>query len=587
MNRRRMFHVGLFYLCGFLLLISRLAYIQLIATESFSDENVNLIKASVRQRTESFMLNNGRGHLLGRDGKRLRENEQSALILFPFLKRMNWPSEKVADIIGSGSEVLEQAVNRAHSPFAFSSDLTKEQMDAIQDLRIPGVYAQFVQSDSFDPFAEHILGMTAENPKLVKERYPEKLEKGVISKNVKVGISGLEEAFDPFLLSRGPAKLVYHTEANGSPLFGLEVRYTGDASPYYPLNVRTTIDKEMQQIVQDAVSASGLEKGGVVLLDADNSKLLAMASRPLFDPHHPYAAGAKNYMILPQIPGSVFKIVTASAAIEKNAVDPDRLFNCNQTLYGEAGAHRQLGMLTFTESFAQSCNHTFGELANELIQKDRDYIETFAKRLGLLGPVGWRGSVYHIESMSHFPNEIAGNVWKDDSYKNEPKSVAQTAIGQLNVRVSPLAIANAMATIARGGEKLAVRAASTIEYENGVEVVSFPEKPLDGSTIAPYTAMKMQELLRKVVTLPRGTGRRLADLPYEVAGKSGTAQKGVDSDGKPVDNQWFAGYFPADDPEYVLVVVDLARHAGEMKTYKIYKQVVKGLYRLDYGETEK
>ncbi|HEX7063783.1 MAG TPA: penicillin-binding protein 2 [Bacillales bacterium] len=587
MKRRRMLHVGLFYLCGFFLLIARLSYIQLIATESFSDANVNLIKASIQQRTESFTLNNGRGHLLGRDGHLLRGNEHPALILFPFLKRTHWESDKVADIIGVDAEELEEAVYQAQVPFAFPADLTTKQMKAIQQLQIPGVYAEPVEADSFDPFAEHVLGMIAQNPELVKERYPEKLEEGILSKDTRVGISGLEEAFDPFLVSRGPSKLVYHTEANGAPLFGLEVKYSGNASPYYPLNVRTTLDKQIQQIVQEAVKDAGLQKGGAVLLEADSSKLLAMVSRPLFDPHHPYAGGAKNYMILPQIPGSVFKMVTAAAAIEKNEVDPNRLFNCNKTLYGESGAHRQLGMLTFTESFAQSCNHAFGQMANELIQKDRDYIETFAKRLGLIGPVGWSGSVYHIESLSHFPNEIKGSIWADDSYKNVPKSVAQTAIGQLNVRVSPLAIANAVATIARGGEKLSVRAATAIEYDNGVKLVSFPDKPLGGETISPYTAMKMQELFRKVVELPEGTGRRLASLPYEVAGKSGTAQTGSDADGQPVDNQWFAGYFPADDPKYVLVVVDLARHAGEMKTYQIYQQIVKKLFQLDHNWTEK
>ncbi|HET7578015.1 MAG TPA: penicillin-binding protein 2 [Bacillales bacterium] len=574
---RRIFYIGLLSFTIFLLLIARLAYIQLIATKSFSDEHVNLIRSSIHQRTERFVLANGRGHFLGRDGQPLRDRMHPALILFPFLKQTRWPAERIAEIIGSSPARLKQAVQQAKVPFTFSTELSKEQMKAIRDLHISGVYAEPIQSNQFDPFAEHVLGMVAENPKLVRERYPEKLKEGTVSLNAKIGISGLEEAFDPFLLSRGKAALEYFTEADGSPLFGLQVRYSGPASPYYPLNIRTTLDKKMQQIVQQAVDAAGLAKGGAVLLDAENSNLLAMVSRPEFNPHHPYAAGAKNYMILPQIPGSVFKIVTASAAIGKNAVDPDRLFNCDETLYGKPGAKRQLGKLTFKQSFAQSCNRTFGELGNELIEKDPDYMETYAKKLGLLGPVGWYGSVYHLESLSHFPNEEKGQVWENDAYKNNPKSVAQTAIGQLNVRVSPLAVANAMATISRGGKKLEVRAATEVDYQNEVQLAGFPIQPLDGESLTPYTAMKMQELLREVVTSPEGTGHRLADLPYSVSGKSGTAQTGDFT-----DNEWFAGYFPAGDPKYVLVVVDLQRRPGEMKTYQIYKQIVRSLYHLDH-----
>lgn len=582
MNRRRIFRIGLLYFCVFMLLMARLAYIQLIGTESFSKEHINLIKAAVSQRTQKFVLNDGRGRLLSSDDSPLRDDDGLAVVLFPFLRHTDWPSGKIADILDIDQEKLEQAVNEAKEPFRLTVSLSKQQIDQIERLRVPGIYAGPVQSGVFDPFAGHILGIARENPKLVRKRYPEMFKKGNLTVNTKVGINGLEEAFDPFLISKGPSEIVYHTEANGDPLFGLEMRYSGSGNPYYPLNIRTTIDKKIQQIAEKAVDEAGLKKGGIVLLDAANSNLLAMVSRPQFDPRSPYGAGAKNYMILPQVPGSVFKIVTAAAAIEKNAVTPDRRFNCNQTLYGDGREDRQLGMLTFAESFAQSCNHTFGEVANELIKSDPDTLETFAKRLGFVGPVGWHGPVYHIESLSHFPNETPGTVWKNDSYKNNSKSVAQTAIGQLNVRISPLAMAAAIATIARGGKKFAVRTATAVEYQNGASLTSFPKQQFAGGTITPYAAMKLQKLLREVVKSTKGTGHSLADLPYTVAGKSGTAQTG----GK-TDNQWFAGYFPATDPKYVLVAVDLDRRSGEMKTYEIYRTIVKKLYRYDHERTEK
>ncbi|HET7628370.1 MAG TPA: penicillin-binding protein 2 [Bacillales bacterium] len=582
-NKKRTFQVGLAFFVVFLILISRLAYIQLIATQSFSSENINLLKAAVRQRTEGFKLNDGRGVLLDRHGRPMRDERRKALILFPFLKETHWPYKKVAEIVGVPAENLLEKVKAAQVPFALPQSLTKQQVSAVRMLHIPGVYAETVQSQEFDPFAEHILGLVAENSKLVKERYPEKLRSGVIEPTTKIGISGLEEAFDPFLVSRGTSKLIYHTEANGSPLFGLQVRFTGPGSPYYPLSVKTTLDKHLQMIVQQAVDEAGLEKGGAVLLDARTNTLLAMVSRPKFDPHHPYDRGAKNYMILPQIPGSVFKIVTAAAAIETGAIDPDRQFNCDTNLYGGPNPERKLGQLTFAEGFAESCNRVFGQLATEIADEHPNYIETYAKRLGMLGPVGWRGTVYRVEHLQHFPNEVPGQIWEDESYKQNPKSVAQTAIGQLNVRISPLAAANAVATIARGGEKAQVRAATEILYKNGTPLAHFEYQLLPGDTISSFAAMRLQSLMRKVVT--EGTGHRLSRLPYTVAGKSGTAQTGgKNSD---VNNQWFAGYFPADNPRYVLVVVDLHRTPGQVKTYEIYSQIVKQLFLYDQKKVAK
>ena len=118
--------------------------------------------------------------------------------------------------------------------------------------------------------------------------------------------------------------------------------------------------------------------------------------------------------------------------------------------------------------------------------------------------------------------------------------VAKSAIGQQDVQVSPLAIANMMATIARGGEKRMVKAVSKVEFSNGASVFQFPDKTIGGESLAPYTAMKMQELLRTVVSSEQGTGHSLAALPYEVAGKTGTAQTNLET--KKL-NKWFAGYF--------------------------------------------
>ena len=131
--------------------------------------------------------------------------------------------------------------------------------------------------------------------------------------------------------------------------------------------------------------------------------------------------------------------------------------------------------------------------------------------------------------MTQLYREHTGKVWYDEHLKKDDKMIAKTAIGQQDVQTTPLAIANMMATIARGGKKEMVKAVSKVEFNNGTTVVDFPSQSMDSENISPYTAMKLQKLLRGVVVEPNGTGASLQGLPYEVAGKSGTAQTNIEA----------------------------------------------------------
>ena len=135
-----------------------------------------------------------------------------------------------------------------------------------------------------------------------------------------------------------------------------------------------------------------------------------------------------------------------------------------------------------------------------------------------------------------------------------------------------------MATIARGGTKESVRVVSDIQYKNGTTLYSFDRQELDGEKISPYTASRLQKLLREVVTNEKGTGRWFQDLPFEVAGKSGTAETGVLKEGKQLHNKWFAGYFPFDNPKYALVTVNLDVYSDEGGVNQLFAEVVKGVY---------
>ncbi|MBB5354620.1 cell division protein FtsI/penicillin-binding protein 2 [Anoxybacillus mongoliensis] len=556
-------------------LIGRLVQLQLVSTESF--HGINLIEESVAQRTEQLIIDDGRGMFVDRYGQPLTYEYIPTLVLFPFLKKMDWPIDQIATIVSMPKETIKRQLEEAKGPIILHNgqqpiQLQPWQMERINELHIPGVIAVHKQYELEQKYAQHVIGLLGENEKLLKERYRDR----TLSPKTKIGVSGLQSSFDEFLIPDGETKLLYHVDARGEPLFGMDVKYTEQANPFYPITVQTTIDRTMQQHVEQIIAQHGMEKGAVVLLDVETNDIVALASAPAMDERNPYKnEAAQNRALLPQVPGSVFKVVVAAAALENGLVH-GQTFNCDRKINGEP-EEKKKGMRSFEESFAISCNNTFAELGKQLIAMDKNMFDIYAQKLGLLPRVGWEGDVYHFESFRPLREEKQGKIWTDERDKHVPLAVAQTAIGQKDVRVSPLAVANMMATIARGGEAKQVRIAQKMMYKNGTTFFTFDEKRLTTDSLRQETIDKLQELLQLVVMHPEGTGRAFQSLPYTVAGKSGTAETGKEK----LVNKWFAGYFPADRPKYALVVVQLETASAASVTNAIFADIVRATYELE------
>lgn len=578
-TKRTMVILLMIQLC-LVVLIGRLAQLQLVSTESFSNKHINLIEASVAQRTQAMVVSDGRGTFVDKSGNPLVDEEIPVLVLFPFLKTMNWPIETVANILHVSTSAIRMQLLKANEPIVFSSGekpfpLTEAQMNKINTLRFPGVLAVKKQYPLDHVYAAQLIGFTRKDEQIIRTRYSGRS----LPAQTKVGIQGLQKAFDEFLLPEGETRLLYHVDAEGGPLFGLDVKYSAPGNPFYPITVQTTLDRELQEMTERVLDEKGLEKGGAVLLDVATNSVLAMASRPAMDPNDPYKNnGAVNEMLLPQIPGSVFKTVIAAAAIETGIAD--QTFDCSRKIDGSPDTEHSYGQLSFAESFAVSCNNAFATLGKQLVNENKDIIEQYAEKLGLYPLAGWQGDVYHLTNFRQLPEEKSGTIWHDKSDKYVPLAVAQTSIGQKNVRVSPLAVANMMATIARGGEAKQVRVVNKMLYKNGTTLFTFSDELFSASDqLHSATVRKLQELLRGVVTNARGTGRRFQTLPYAVSGKSGTAQTGkTNAAGEPLINKWFAGYFPADSPKYVLVVVALDSTSERAVTNDVFAELVKRIY---------
>ncbi|WP_433770955.1 peptidoglycan D,D-transpeptidase FtsI family protein [Bacillus wiedmannii] len=562
------------------LLLCRLIQIQIIDTESFTGRKINLIEKSVMQRTQSIMIDDGRGHFIDRNGKEIGEKKYPVLIIFPFLQIKNDMLEKIAHIIGvSRQEIKRQMKNkknafilqRGNDPFR----LAQEQMEKVNQLNVLGIVAAEVRLKQTGGI-NHLIGEVGENEREFQTRYGE-VQK--ISKQTPIGISGLQQSFDEFLLTDGEIKVLYQVDRQGEPIFGKQAKYTSPGNPFYPVTIQTTIHNTLQEEADKIIEENGIKKGGLILLDIKNSEVLAMVSKPSLkmDDKSVYKATLENQMLTPHFPGSVFKTVVAAAAIDESRVRLNRVFNCDTDLYGENLPQVMMGALNFRESFARSCNRTFALLGNELVQKDKEVLETYLKALGASGKVGWKGPVFHTPEFEQMPEEKSSTIWMGEESKNSKKAIAQTAIGQKDVRISPLAIANMMATIARNGDKMEVKAVKKIVYKNGTDFFTFENHTLNGKQLSYETAKTLQELLRSVVTTEKGTGAAFRSLPLSVAGKSGTAQTGK---GTKV-NRWFAGYFPYENPRYALVVVDIETDSDVNKVTPIFKGIVEAIYQLE------
>ncbi|MGG4410308.1 penicillin-binding transpeptidase domain-containing protein [Niallia taxi] len=587
MWRNRAIFIGVFFICMLAVLLARLVQIQLIETEHFTKHNINLVEASVKQRSQEMVLDNGRGGFLDRDGESLTQQTKTVLILFPFLKNMEWDSKKIADIIGTTEYTLTKTIAEAKEPVVLGGskpvELSSEQMTNINSLKIPGVFAVNKKYRVQNDLAEQLLGITGQNEEQLAARYPDKK----LSYDTLMGLTGLEKSFDEFLLPDGESKLVYHVDATGGPLFGVNVKYVEPGNPFYPVNIKTTIDKELQENAEQLADKHGIKKGGLVLLDIETNTVAAMVSRPNINTSSPYETeGINNFMLKQQIVGSVFKTVVAAAAIDNKLDNNDAVYNCSQKINGDPDPVYQHGMLNFTDSFAVSCNNTFATIAKDLQNMDEHMLEDYANKLSLTASVGWQGSIFHSSDFKQIQDEEKGRVFLSEEARKDKNYVALTGIGQNEVRVTPLAVANMMATIARGGEKQAVRVASEIEYKNGSTLLTFDQKKLAGDTIKPYTAERLQKLLREVVENKEGTGRWFQDLPYEVAGKSGTAETGIYKGKEQLHNKWFAGYFPYDNPKYALVTVNLEVFADEGGVNPLFADMVKMVYEHDHNENK-
>lgn len=585
MIKKRIIIIGSLFLLALSLLTARLVQIQLLQTEKFGKHNINLLEESVAIRTRSIELDDGRGVFLDRFGNSLTEESHYYVMLFPFLQSVSWKSNEVAKILGVKESKLLNEIKSEEEPFAFPKKkpmvLTPLQVKQLEEKNINGVIVAEKKVARKDTLAEHVIGLVKEND---KEKYETREGEYKIPRNTKIGISGLQKSFDELLISETNAKLLYHVDGKGKPLFGEDVKYYDNGNPFYPVTVKTTLNYRLQEMMEKALNQNKISKGAAVLLDVETNEVLGMVSRPSVDAKDPFGTDTiRNLALQSNTPGSVFKTVVAAAALDFIPNATNQNFNCNLNVYGEeeVQAVKKKGTLTLQESFEQSCNYTFGSLSNQLLSNDQHSLDEAMNRLGIESTVGWSGSFFNFGKFHQFEEEESNTIWGGngpEKYVGD-KTLRQIGIGQLNVKLTPLAVANMMSTIARGGQPFEVKVVDEVLYKDGTSLYKFPSKKMDGKPYSKQTIEYLKEMMLQVVNGAHGTGFLVKGLPYQVAGKSGTAELNDDDDVS--HNKWFAGFFPYELPKYALVVIQQNTTADNGNYALAYGDIVRALYKHD------
>jgi cell division protein FtsI/penicillin-binding protein 2 len=509
-----------------------------------------LVRQSVAQRKSDVLLDEGRGLIVDARGRPLAGFRTNALLLRP-AEATEGDVRAAARLLGEREEHLRGVLAGLSAPVLWvrpgerePAALAPDQASALEALDIPWLeVVPYRRRYADPPAAAHLIGF--------------------VLRRDRIGAAGLERTFEPFLKSRGSTKLSFYRTAGGEPLGGLDERLAGDGNPHYPLVLAATLDLDIQRLAERSLTESGIGDGALVVLDVPSGDVLAMVSAPAFDPGNvePKEGRWRNRALIAEAPGSVFKTVIAAAALDAGATRPGETFLCTgRHERGRIRCHARHGhgRVTLEEAYAQSCNVVFAELAFRL---GRRQLEQAAARFGIGRAAGWRTDELRtplaaLRNFAQLDGEEAGHLFAPGDSPDDPAVLAQTAIGQHSVRMTPLQAAQWTAAVAKGGGRLpAPRAVSRVMWNNGRTMVAFPEQAVPGTFLSGRSARWLKSAM--AATASRGTASRLAGIPGGAGGKTGTAQTGRDG----LVHQWFTGYYPQTNPQYAVAV--LARNRPE------------------------
>ncbi len=517
-------------------LVARLVWLQVV-------QHDELLDLATEQRQEVIRVPAGRGDIVDRHGRPLAYSVKGASMGAAGNQIEDAPdtAKKLCQALGdcTPAEVAQLAerfaLGRWVPDVRKARELTPNQIAAVEALDLKGIHLT-AGSRRWYPnreLAAQLIGFVGVD------------DQGMDNK----GLAGVERKFDEIIRGRDGLLRVQYDAGRQRLSTRVEQEPTTGAT------VELTVDVSLQHIVEreldEAVRAHKARGGSVVVMDPMTGAILSMASSPTFNPNQP-AAAPKDYQRNRAVqevyePGSTLKTVTASAALEEGVLRTTDLIDCsqgsirfgNRTIYDD---HR-IGVVSFEDVIVHSSN-VGASKAGQMV--GAELLGRYLKRFGFgqrLAPASFAGG-------------SPGRVF--DPASLDPSALASVSMGY-QISVTPLQMAAAVSAIANGGQLLEphlVRAT----IRDGVRTATEPtvlRRAIEAETAATVTSM-MEEVVR------RGTGRAAALDRYQVAGKTGTAEKVVGRRYNGEYNSSFVGFVPSRRPAVTIIVVIDAPRAGQI-----------------------
>lgn len=541
--RRRSDAVFLLFLAFFLICICRLLFIQFFRSSY-------LAEIARKQHNMYVELEPARGTIYDSALRQLAVNIPTpSLYASPNEmadKDKDAAVRKLSSVLNLSPSFLKDRIYRKKSFIWLARKLNPEQAQAVKALNLKGLgfLKESRRSYPDNYLAAHVIGFAG------------------LDNN---GLEGLEAHYDKYLKGES-GWAVFLRDARQKKLDIWERMVLPKNGYDLILTIDSTIQYIAERELDKAYETNHARGASIIVMDPHTGAILAMANRPTYDPNASGQANkdqVRNRAVCDLYePGSVFKIVTASAAIEERKVDEADRFFCENGTYRVANHilhdHTPHGWLTFREVIEESSNIGTTKIAQKL---GAEIVYKYARLFGF-------GTASGID--------LAGEI---NGMLKEPRYWSKTSIGAVpigqEVGVTTIQLANAISVIANGGQLMRPYVVQEIRDRYG-EVIKKNSPQMVRKVISLDTADRVKKIL--VGVIEEGTGKMAQILGMNAAGKTGTAQK-LEADGSYSHNKFmasFIGFAPAEDPLVAIAVtVDEPRpyYFGGVVAAPVFKNV--------------
>ena len=503
------------------------------------------LEVAVQQWTRTSTITANRGQIVDCNGKVLATTGAVYKILLWPKNITSGSEERVARELSDALDldfdyVYKCATNKTRSEFVIKRQVDSKTVSNVRSLKLSGVG---IANDSkryypYGTLLSQVIGFTTRD---------------------NVGQSGLELKYDKYLTG-SDGKLISETDSSGNPLaYG----YTQYEDPIDGAKIVLTVDQVFQSYLEnaleEALSVNNASSAQGIILDVNTGAIKAISTKPDYDPNDPprndleqLAELSRNRLVTDVYePGSTFKILTLAAAIDSGNADLNSTFFCNggYIVNGErikCWKHAGHGSQDLTKATENSCNCCFMQLALRMgVSEFYDYLYAFG-----LGQK--TGDIFDGESSGIVTNE---------KYVTE-NDLARIGFGQ-SVAVTPIQLAAAVSAAVNGGYLYSPYIVEQVVSADGTVIEQADPSPVR-QVISGETSATVRQILQSVVD--NGTGRNAKIEGYYVGGKTGTAQK-YDEYGRVSAGSYicsFIGFAPADDPQYLCLILVDEPHVGSI-----------------------